>query len=220
MKTTQLLSIGLLAATSVFFVACGGEKKSQDESGEADTTAATETSAGESTTFAIDKDQSNVKWKGTMVGADLVDIYSHWGDVKLSEGEVTLNGDQVKSGSFVIDMTSIAPTDSNYSDAQPKPKLVSHLAGDEFFSIDKYPTATFEIIDVAGTTATGTLTIRGKSGEATVENIEVSEENGNKIITGEMTFDRQNYDARFDMGMEDMIVSDDIVLDIKLVANK
>jgi polyisoprenoid-binding protein YceI len=218
MKTTQLLSIGLLAATSVFFVACGGENKSHDDTNHADSTATT--NEAQSVTYNVNTDQSNVKWKGTMVGADLLELYSHWGNVKLSEGTISLKGNEVVSGSFVIDMTSINPTDSNYSEAQPASKLVGHLGSDDFFAISENPTSSFEIISAEGNTATGTLTIRGKSGEATVENIAVSEENGNKVVTGELTFDRQNYDVHFDMGMQDKIVSDDIKLEIKLVASK
>jgi hypothetical protein len=48
----------------------------------------------------------------------------------------------------------------------------------------------------------------------------ISEENGMVKMTGDLTFDRRKYDVAFTHPMKEMVVSDDIVLNVSLVAPK
>lgn len=213
MKTSKLLIIGFLGMTGLFFSACGGEKKTTDEN----EPTGTEETAVESKTYNINTGASVVQWKGTMVGADLLELYSHSGDVKFNSGTLVLAGDQVKSGTFSIDMTSIVPTDDNYSEENPASKLVGHLQSEDFFHTAEFPTATFTIESAEGNTAKGTLTVRGKSGTEEVKNITVTEMGNHLKITGDITFNRQKYDVKFSMNASDKIVSDDIKLNIEIM---
>ena len=152
-----------------------------------------------------------------MVGPDLVKLLkSHAGYINFNAGTVVLAGDQVKSGSFIIDMTTINATDSNYNEDYTKEKLLGHLASDDFFKTSEYPTASFTLNTVEGNTGSGVLSIRGKSNEEKIENIKVEPMGDHFMISGDLTFDRQKYDVKFDMGMADMIVSDDVNLKIML----
>ena len=54
-----------------------------------------------------------------------------------------VNGGKIVGGTFVIDMNSITCTD--IKDDQYNAKLVGHLKSDDFFGVEKFPTATFEI---------------------------------------------------------------------------
>ncbi|MEQ8525280.1 YceI family protein [Gracilimonas sp.] len=109
----------------------------------------------------IDKERSVVKWRGTeMRGAD-----SHEGILKLSDGVLKLENGVLVSGYFVADMHSIEVTDIPKSDPVPRRYLTEHLESEDFFHVEKYPTARFEITrteDSGGVSLmiTGNLSIR------------------------------------------------------------
>jgi polyisoprenoid-binding protein YceI len=90
----------------------------------------------------------------------------------------------------------------------------------DFFNVEEYPTATFEITGSDSASIMGNLTVRGKTNPEKVENVVISEENGMVKMTGDLTFDRRKYDVAFTHPMKEMVVSDDIVLNVSLVAPK
>lgn len=206
MKLT-LLSMALLA-TSVAFVACDSKK--------ADSTETTEETAGlPDGTLLVDAAASDVMWKGSMVG-----MYDHSGDVKLESGDVIVADGKITGGKFVIDLKSITPTDSNYKEDKTPEKLVGHLSSEDFFHVEQYPTATFEITGSEGNTVLGNLTIRGKTNPEKVENVSITEENGQMHLKGDIKFDRTKYDVAFKHPMQEMVISNDIEMNVTLVATK
>lgn len=119
-------------------------------------------SAQEEIKFKIDTEASVVKWKGSKLTG------THEGTVKLSPGElITENG--AIFGKFGIDMTTIVCTD--ITDPDSNRDLVGHLNGEDFFDVDKHPTASLEIQGCEirqgpdgmplGYTVLGALTIKG-----------------------------------------------------------
>jgi polyisoprenoid-binding protein YceI len=69
-------------------------------------------------------------------------------------------------------MTSITNTD--LKDEGYNQKLFGHLKSDDFFGVEKYPTATFEVTKSAKfmngkASGTGKLTIKGKTEEITFD---------------------------------------------------
>jgi polyisoprenoid-binding protein YceI len=204
-----LLSIALGTLLSTSFVACNSKEETTDET-------ATATSSVDGT-MTVDTAASDVMWEGTMVG-----LYSHTGTVNLKSGDVTMQDGQITGGNFVVDLTSITPTDKNYKpeeDRTPE-KLVGHLSSNDFFNVEQHPTATFEITGSEGNTVMGNLTIRGKTNPEKVENVVVTEENGQVVMTGELTFDRTKYDVSFKHPVQEMVLSNDVAMDVKLVAPK
>ncbi|HRF79635.1 MAG TPA: YceI family protein, partial [Flavobacteriales bacterium] len=121
----------------------------------------------------------------------------HHGTINMTEGSFSVKGGAVSGGKFVVDMKSIAPLDSAYAADNAKQgtrgMLVGHLSSADFFAVDSFPTATFEITSVEGATATGKLTLRGKTSDEKVTDIVVTEENGVAKATGKLSFDRQKY---------------------------
>ena len=204
---SSLFSMALLAV-SVAFVACNSKESSSSEMTE-------ETADLPDGTLTVDPAASDVMWKGSMVG-----LYDHAGDVKLESGDVTVTDGKITGGKFVIDLTSITPTDSNYKEDKTPEKLVGHLSSEDFFHIEQYPTATFEITGSEGSTVLGNLTIRGKTNPEQVENVSVTEENGQVRMKGDIKFDRTKYDVAFKHPMQDMVISNDIEMNVTLVANK
>lgn len=197
---SAVLALGIIACSS-------GEKKAETT----EPAQAAEPLEAASKTVSVDAAASSVEWKGTMIG-----VYSHSGNIALKEGSIEWNGDNIVGGNFVVDMTTINPNDSAYSDENTPEKLVGHLGTDDFFAVEQNPTASFEITgsDLAAGTVTGNLTIRGKTNAETVTNVMVDEATG--AISGALTFNRQNYDVAYKASMKDMVLADDIELNITL----
>jgi len=197
-------------AIATLLVACGGaEKKAEENTTE-------ENSMEESVEvmdFMIDPSASNVVWAGNVLG-----VYTHTGSVAVSKGMLTIEGEEVKSGNFTADLTTMTPTDENYNpeEGKSKEKLVGHLSSPDFFMVDSFPTASFEVIshDVANKTITGILTVRGQSNEETVNDVKV--DLVGKTASGKLTFNRKKYDVAFTHPAKDVVISDDVELGINL----
>ena len=111
----------------------------------------------------------------------MLGVKSHHGVVSLTEGAFTTKGGFVTGGSFSADLKSIAPQDTNYNEKSPKEGLIGHLSSPDFFAVDSFPAANFVITAVEGNTATGNLTVRGKTNTEKVTDIVVTEANGQTI---------------------------------------
>jgi polyisoprenoid-binding protein YceI len=84
-------------------------------------------------TASIDLENSSVQWVGKKVTG------AHEGNIKISEGQLVINGTSLTGGNFTIDMTSITVTDIENEGTNAK--LVGHLKSDDFFGTDKFKTA-------------------------------------------------------------------------------
>lgn len=212
MKRTNLIATAFVAG-AFFLASCSGgstEQTNEETNNEENTT-----EEAVETQHTVDVSSSSVTWKGEMLGA-----YAHSGTVGVSSGSLTMKGDVVSGGEFTVDLTSIVPTDENYGEDNPKEKLIGHLSSDDFFGVESFPTATYKVESVEGTTATGTLTIKGQSNTESVTDIAVTAgENGGYTITGNLTFDRQKYGVAWASTMKDMVLGDDIPLTINLVTS-
>ncbi|QDO92669.1 YceI family protein [Formosa sediminum] len=99
---------------------------------------------------------STITWTGHKVTGQ------HDGTITLKEGTLAFNGNTLVDGAFVMDMTTINTTDLK---GNSKTKLDGHLKDDDFFGVNKFPTATLDFTKVEGQgpnyTVTGDLTIKG-----------------------------------------------------------
>lgn len=137
----NLIKITFLMLTVSMFVACkntkGEDAKVSDK--------VEKTTKAEGKTYTVATDVSKVMWEGSKP------VGTHNGTVNISEGTVIVNGDAVVGGSFTIDMNSINVLDL---EGGKKDYLESHLKGledknaDDFFNVNKYPTAKYEITKV------------------------------------------------------------------------
>lgn len=155
--------------------------------------------------------ESSIKWKGYKVTGE------HFGSIQLKEGTLIFDGDNLKGGSFVMDMTSIKTEDM---DAEYNAKLDGHLKADDFFGVAKHPTAALKITNVRG---------HGHhfhvSGDLTIKNItktisfEMSVENNTaktKLKIDRTKFDIKYGSASFFDGLKDKAISDEFDLDVTL----
>jgi len=83
--------------------------------------------------YKANVDKTILNWLGEKV------VGEHHGTINIKSGSLTMNGDQIVNGEFIIDMTSIKCMD--LTDPEWNGKLVGHLKSDDFFAVEKYPTA-------------------------------------------------------------------------------
>ena len=189
-------------------VACGG---AADKAKEVSEEAEVKVEEVMEETVAVKLDESNVMWSGSVLG-----MHSHQGTVSVTEGSLNMKGTDVVGGTFTIDMASITPTDSNYSEDKTSEMLVGHLSSVDFFMTDSFPTASFVVTsaDMAAMTITGDLTVRGVTKTETINDVAIDAAAG--TAKGSLTFDRQDYGVAFSHPMKDVVISDDIELTINL----
>lgn len=139
------------------------------------------------TTKRIVQQESKVIWTGKKIGGQ------HSGSIKLKDGYLEFEGDELKGGEISIDMSSINSEDLQGSS---KKKLEDHLHSDDFFSTAKHPTSTMKITEVS---KSGDLyKIKGdleiKALKKPIEFDLSLQENSAK---GEFNVDRTEFDIRY-----------------------
>lgn len=169
-------------------------------------------------TLTADISKSEISWKAYKVTGN------HTGTVALKSGNLEMTDGVLTGGNFEVDMTALLVTDL---EGEWKDKLEGHLKSEDFFGIDKYPSAKFVITKVApkGTPGDykvyGDLTIK-ETTEPITFYANVAEENGAKVATAALEIDRSKYDVRygsgsFFSGLGDKTIYDEFELEVKLV---
>jgi polyisoprenoid-binding protein YceI len=159
-------------------------------------------------------------WEGTMLKIGGVSLYGHTGTLAFQKGMMTMENGKIVKGMFIVEMNTITPTDEAYNVEEGKTpeKLVGHLSSPDFFAVDSFPTATFQVTGMEDGKIMGDMTIRGITNAETMENVTMETMDGKVKATGSMTLDRQKYNVAFDLGVEDKIISDDLDLEFTIVA--
>ena len=169
----------------------------------------------------VDTNLSQVTWKGYKVTG------SHEGTIDIKKGNLEFTDGVLTGGSFTMDMPSLKTTDLSGGMAE---KLEGHLKSDDFFGVGNYPTATFDITDVASRgkageyRVTGDLTIKGTT-KPVKFNTTVIEEMGKYVAVAEVKIDRTEYNVRYGSGsffdnLGDKTIYDEFDLGIRLVTAK
>ena len=171
--------------------------------------------------FVVDTKASSIEWVAGKVGG------SHKGTIQLASGTLSFVGKSLKSGSFGIDMSTIAISDLKGNSNQ---NLLNHLKSDDFFSVVKNPTSTFEITKVSPAgkdrvNITGDLTIKGIKNEISFPASVKRVKNTVAAVAKGVKVDRTKYDIKYrsknffgDIG--DKAIDDEFELSINLVAKK
>lgn len=167
-------------AAAFLVASCAGEETTEttDESGEQQE----QEMAAESVSYGLDVDKSTLKWKG-FEGEDEF----HVGTIKFSEGSLTMKGDAVESGSFVVDMTSIEVTDEGMPDKY-KAKLQGHLGAEDVWNIAEFAYTSVTLGEYKDGELSITLNVLGQEVPATVP-VSITVENQVAKIQGDFTVD-------------------------------
>ena len=216
MKTSFLKIFAIVALIS--FTSCGEKAK------EAETTAKEEAAVAEvtATTYKANTDQSMIEWKGFKPTG------SHTGTIAIMDGIVNVNEGAIESGSFAIDMNSIVVTDIPAED-EDNGKLKGHLMSGDFFDVETYPNAKFEVTGIANvegkTMPSGNLTLKDATNNISFP--VATEINGDTMTLKSETFtiDRSKWNVKYGSksffdNLGDQFINDDMELKITLVANK
>jgi polyisoprenoid-binding protein YceI len=164
--------------------------------------------------FEIITPQSNIAWVGKKVTG------AHNGTIAIKEGEVILNEGNLAGGKFIIDTTSIKILDVTDSDLNAQ--FWSHLASDDFFSLEKYPEAVLEITSVEGNHVEGNLTIKDITHSIGFD-VAVNVNGDVLTATGIVIVDRTKYGMKFRSGnffqnLGDTLIYNDFELNVNIIA--
>ena len=178
------------------------------------------------TRYPVDAKNSTITWEGTKVTG------AHNGDIQVNNGLITVTDGLISAATVIIDMTTINTLDL---DGGAKESLDGHLSSDDFFGVESFPTAQFELLNLnplrggengANFTASGKVTIKGRTDEVNFP-VKVDMTDGGATISGEMVLDRSKFDVRFrsksffdakELG--DKLIYNDFTIGFTLVAGK
>ena len=164
-------------------------------------------------TFTINPTKSIVKWSGKKIVGGNTE-----GTISISNGNLQFNAQKLAKGDIVMDTKSI-------TSEKASPRLVEHLKNEDFFDVEKYPTATFKIESVKGNIVKGIMTIKGIAHSLSFpaditysKDVVVAKANGIKV-------NRTLYNVKYKSGsifsgLGDGAIEDNFVLDIILVSEK
>lgn len=119
-------SILLFVGASLFLASCGGEN-TPDET-------------VEEVAYSADVKGSTINWRG----AENAEHF-HTGTIALKSGTLTLKGEEVVAGQFVVDMNSISANTEGYP-AEKLAYLNSHLTDTAFFFVSDFPEVTVDVL--------------------------------------------------------------------------
>lgn len=172
------------------------------------------------TAFQVDSKNSKLLWTAHKVTGE------HAGTINISSGTLNVENNALQSGSFKLDTRSIAVTD--IKDADSNAKLVGHLKSDDFFAVEKYPSADFLITGIKphGNNQydlTGKLTIKGITNDINFP-ATITVDKDKLTATAKVKIDRTKYDIKYRSknyfeNLGDKAIYDDFELDITLLAN-
>ena len=96
--------------------------------------------SAEATDYALSTEESKLMWYGFKPNG------RHNGTIGIQDGSVAVLNGEVVGGSFTMDMNNINVEDL---EGEYKDKLTNHLKSGDFFSVEEFPNAVFEITEVA-----------------------------------------------------------------------
>lgn len=208
-----------IAFTLVLLVsACGG--KGSGEKTEA--SAAKEVAATEGDSLTVDLTASSIHWTGYKPGG------SHHGVLGIKSGELYVDGDKLKSGTFVLDINSINVED--LESGQGKEKLEGHLKSADFFDVEKYPEGKFTITGVEELSGgeythriSGNLELKEAVKNISFDAVITKEGNAYTAKTATFTIDRTQWGVNYGSknifkDLKDSFINDDMEISITLVA--
>lgn len=209
----------LLVLSIVLFAAsCSNSPKNKIEGTDSQAIA-----DGSGEQLVVDTQASSIHWVGTKPGG------SHHGTIGIKEGSLAINGTDVASGSFIIDMNAIV--DEDLTDQKMNEMLVNHLKSADFFDVEKYPTSSFAITKVEAVAGNDSITHR-ISGNLKMKDVDknitfdakiTKEGDAYKAVTIPFTINRTQWNVQYGSksifaDLKDKFIDDNIELQITIIA--
>lgn len=165
--------------------------------------------------FNVNVETSTITWKGYKPTG------THNGTINMVSGEIYLEDGNLKSGSFVADMTSI-------KDADGSSRLEGHLKSPDFFDIKEFSTSKFEITNSeekdGKTIITGDLTIKGIVKQISFPATITSNEETVTILSEVVKINRADFNIKYKSksffnNLKEKFINDEFDLQVNIVAN-
>ena len=212
-KFLSPLFAALILGTST--ISCGKDKPVTSETSEV-------TATREGQVYVIDTMNSRIEWKGFKVFKS--ENTSHFGTIKFETGDVTVKDGQLESGKFVADMTTLENVDLK-SDAEQKSKLEGHLKSGDFFEVEKFPTASYEITNVTplsegdyNTLLDGNLTIKGITKPVKFKATVAVSQGEVSIATEPTDIMREDFGVKFQVPVQNGLIKNEVNVQIRIKA--
>lgn len=166
--------------------------------------------------YTASAEESTVEWTGRKT---FVDGYEDHGTLEIESGTLTVGAEGDVSGTITADMSTIAATE--VSGPLSPDRLTGHLKSDDFFGVETYPEATFEVTGLTRGVLAGNLTVKGTTHPLSVP-VEVENLEDGLRLRGKVDVDRTLYDVRFGSdsffdNLGDNTIDDNFTLDLVLV---
>ncbi len=171
--------------------------------------------------FYIKKNKSVVNWEGTKPTG------KHNGTVNFKNGELFTKEGKLTGGYFIVDMHTIKNED--LTDPAKNQKLVDHLKSPDFFSVDSFPIAKFEITDIIDsigqTFVEGNMTIKNISHNITFPGTFRKTDSGYEAHAPAFTIDRSLWKVKYGSksffnNLKDSFIHDEITLSVNILAGE
>lgn len=167
----------------------------------------------QTTLVKVNPNKSMIAWHATKVTGE------HNGTIQLQSGALEMGEQGLTGGKFVVDMSTIVNLDLS---GEYKAKLEGHLKSDDFFSVEKHPTATLTFKEVTQRAnknvyvVVGDLTIKNITHPVTFD-LEMNEDQAfAKVVVDRAKYNVRFRSASFFENLGDKLVYDDFKLDVKL----
>lgn len=163
---------------------------------------------------------STIGWSGKR---PLIPGYVDRGTVEVESGNLEVEGGVITGGSFTIDMATITAVSTGRGDGQDR--LSTHLKSDDFFDVENFPTATFEITStVAAGGISGNLTVKGVTLPITFP-ATISQDGDTLRAEATIELDRTDWSIRYGSGqffddLGDNLIDDMFTITLDLTATK
>lgn len=224
----KLSALTIVAALAL--AACGGNSNAD----KVQTSTAQEIATEKGTVFHLDRAGSSIKWKAYHKGG----FDPRFGTLE-SEGSLTLENDAIASGKFTIDMNSLRTDEDAVDVAKTGGKtaadLDGHLKNEDFFEVEKYPTAKLDITSVrpfdstkdksvladATNIISGNLTIKEKTVNISFP-AKVSVNENEVTVQSKFSINRQDWGLTYgtDGDPKDWMISQEVDLEFDITAKK
>lgn len=158
----------------------------------------------------IDTTKSTLKWKGSK-GAAGFKLGSHYGKIKIQEGDFEVEDGKLVGGNVVVDMTDFTVEDLSGEWAE---KFISHMKSADFFKTEKFKTSEIKFKKVEGKTVTADLTINGKT-----KTVKFDYKKKGETYSGKLVFDRTDFGMNYgdDESLGDKFIHKEVEVEFDVV---
>ncbi len=146
------MKIVLYSAAAIMLMATSCQNTPKADEAEATDAQKVAAPAKSGAEYTVDVQKSKITWVGAKPTA------THPGTFAIKEGSLQASGNTLQSGRFVIDLENLKAYDE---DGKENGKLTGHLKSEDFFDVNKYNTATFEITNVEEGTGNNKVMMAG-----------------------------------------------------------